>query len=110
MINWPDYHACRGGVLFDRDVYQRGASNTNLTSPRGRLLDKRGLFDRASIRKFTVSRYLLFATENEELINVNFKSQTTMNLSYFSNLKTSISARVKFWFPVRKVLFCPGGS
>ena len=46
MIDWPDYHTCRGGVLFDRDVYQRGASNTNLTSPRGRLLDKRGLFDR----------------------------------------------------------------
>ena len=34
-----------------------------------------------------------------------------MNLSYFSNLKISISARVKFWFPVRKVFaFCPGGS
>ena len=65
----------------------------------------------ASIRKLTVSRYLLFATENEELINVNFKSQTTMNLSYFSNLKISISARVNVWFPVRKVLaFCPGGS
>ena len=44
-------------------------------------------------------------------MNVNFKSQTTMNLSYFSNLKTSISAKEKFWFPVRKVLaFCPGGS
>ena len=65
----------------------------------------------ASIRKFTVSVDGIFATENAEVINVHFKSQTTMNLSYFSNLKTSISARVKFGFPVRKVLaFCPGGS
>ena len=40
------YLSWGGGGLIDRDVYQRGASYTNLRSPRGRLLDKRGLFDR----------------------------------------------------------------